>query len=745
MSDDSFAKLDAILQQEADVVVSLSEENARLRTLLAERDAARCLPVNVPAASLDPAVLYAELQATKAAQAEMFRELKLMREANAARPAVEDHSDEVALLRESLADLATQLEQEKQRVTAIEAQRREEEEKVTTLRSKVEESRRAVMRLQNESSKARSEQQQQRAPSLFPDGYSFPPRRPSFVNTSAPRRRSSLGLVAITGSPSSPDSPNQQQAATQPLGVGLGFDLQSPTSASFPPLSTSPSGTATASHLARYAHRRGSASLSVPAAQASAPSSSEEEERFARLRELRLGHTSTKIHSRRNSAATGLPEFATPFDWDLERRFARRLSVASGSAGGRRARGSICEGDESDAGSVTGPPNANLRMLGRKDSVAVFESWSRRSSSTDSLSGWPSGSSAGGSSEYNADSAMADHLEDLHLQLQGLRIQLAESEEGRRASELCLQALKEFIAKQTAPVDAASAPSPIPISLPPLPSASSVDILGDEQQHRRPSARSRWSISRLSLSSSRRDSAQTPQAGYVFPAPSAQAAGRRTSTASTATTTSSFEPSSVASSSSGAGQGRTTPSLPSSGATLPSFGSFSFSALVSRPTSVVLVDADTSPTMSRPAQFASPCAGEFPCDPSPLIGANGSRAASTRSRNSGGEIKIPLPASAQSSPGETTSDECDGTSTAPSLVSDSLSSRGSSPELDGAAFEGFDESPSVVIGGGFDETDDAATAGDEVVLAKRMPLLAAAGKPSLLALGRAVGSATAAQ
>ncbi|GAA5849069.1 hypothetical protein JCM8547_006433 [Rhodosporidiobolus lusitaniae] len=668
MSDESFAALDAIIQQEVDVVSSLADENARLRALLAAQSA----PAVAPPVQLDPAVLLAELQATKAAQDELFRELKAMKEAQSAVARVEDQSDEVALLRESLADLANQLDSEKKRVSALERQRREEEEKVTTLRSKVEESRRAVMRLQNESSAKRSAGP---PPSMFDSGYSFPPRRGSFVIT-APRRRSSLGLAAITGSPRSPPSDEEEgsspSAAPQPLGFGLGLGVPSPTTASFP-LSSSPSSTSKATPLARFAHRRGSQSLSF------GPSgSSEEDDRMARLRDLKLGTMSTKVHSRRNSAATGLPEFATPFDWDLERRFARRMSAASsaaGSRGGRNHRSSISEQGESDDASWSssnGPPSANFRMLGRKDSMAMFESWSRRSSTASSVGGWPAGS------DYNPDCAVADHLQDLQLQLQGLRIQLAESEEGRRASELCLTALKAFIA-QSNPEGA-----PLPISLPPLPSDSSADVLCDVESSSSSPRRappSRWSISRLSLSS-RRESANTPQASssYEFPPSSST---RRTSTSSSMN----------ASSSVSSGCEKSTPSLPS-------FGSFSFSALTSsRPTSLVLVDADASPKMASPPTLLS--TSEFPVDPSPLL-------PSSRSRGGSADASSSSPAADEETDAE-----------APSLVSD-LSSRGSSRASSPEIEDEFEDSPRVVVD--FVDDDLLVGEGEELVSAARVPV-----------------------
>ncbi|GAA5987723.1 hypothetical protein JCM11641_002571 [Rhodosporidiobolus odoratus] len=629
MSDASFAALDAILQQEENAVASLSEENARLRALLEQRD----LPTSTPSIQLDPSALFAELQATKAAQDELFRELKALRESQTAvaSAAAEDHSDEVALLRGSLAALANELEAEKIRVTALETQRREEEEKVTTLRSKVEESRRALMRLQNESSKRSSVAEQ---------GHPFPQRRSSRLDT-APRRRSSLGLALIPGSPASPTSPKE-------VTVGLGLAVSSPTSSTFSVESAS-SSTAKATPLARYAHRRGSASLSVLP-----PSNPEEDDRTSRLRELRLGVSTTKVHSRKNSAASGLPDFAAPFDWDIERRLQRRLSASTG----RRNRNSICEEDESEESTSTGPPSANLRMLGRNNSIAQFEAWSRRSSSatTDSA----------GHEHYNPEPAMQEHLIDLQLQLQGLKIQLAESEEGRRASELCLKALKEFIAKSQP--DSA----PLPISLPPLPT----EVAAEEETRPPVAASSRWSISRLSLS--RRESVTTPHVD-----PSSSAFSRRLSTASSSAGT--------------YAESKPTPSLPS-------FGSFSFAALVSRPTSVVIVDADTvSPTMPS---STLPSAEQFPTDPSPLLPSSGP---SRRSRSSQDDAFS----------------ECDGESVAPSLISDlssRASSRASSPEIDCGK-----ESLRV----------DFAGEQDQLVEAARMPV--SMGKSSLTTFVRAVG------
>ncbi|GAA5907525.1 hypothetical protein JCM8208_001404 [Rhodotorula glutinis] len=500
-----------------------------------------------------------------------------------ASPSTDDYAGEVALLRASLAHLAGQLEAEKQRVSALEAQRRADEEKVTTLRSMVEESRRALMRLQLEANKRSNEASPSSRRGSIDVDYSFPPRRGSLLGTdrNLPRRRSSLGLGAITGSPvDSPSTPVDEQP---PALAGLGFGLES--------RADTPSSllrAATPNSLARYAHRRGSASIAV------APQDDDDAQRMGRLRELRLGVHSTKIASRRSSAVSGLPDFvqAGDFERDLERRFGRRLSTVSFSGVGRNGGGG--DGAASDGES---PISANLNLLGRKQSLAVFEAWSRRSSTAESCGAW----SSSGSDSHDATD---EQLVDLRLQLEGLKIQLVEAEEGRRASEACLAALRAYVTSSDSRGETSHG---LGMSLPPLPTDEAVDALGDatpstaHSASAAPAARrsSRWSIPRLSFSLPSRE-AGTPCT-----------MSRKESTASNASGSTLFDPANRASSS-------TTPSLPS-------FGAFSFSTLVSR--SATTVSAETSPRMQC---GQSPPADSFPVDPSPLMRSHSSSSVSTR-------------------------------------------------------------------------------------------------------------------
>lgn len=551
MSEASFAAIDAGL----DAVSSLSEENARLRALLAAQtpSTTTSLAPSVSIYTTDAAHLAAELAATKAAQEEMARELAAMKASHQSvivSHVVEDRSSELDLLRSSLATLASELQLEKERVAEIEAQRREEEEKVATLRSKMEESRRALMRLQGESARRGSS-----------DMMGVPVRRGSGLDN-APRRRSSLGLAPVN----------------LPVGLGLAVDQQTGM------MSTSPSNKPTP--LSRFAHRRGSASISIT------PESREEDDRTARLRDLRLGLTTTKIASRRSSLVSGVPEFLNPTDFDFDQT-STRGRLGSFTYGGSR-HSSISEEGGAHSEPISRPPSAPLRAAGRKDSMAVFENWSRRSS-TDSSGGYANfGPYEGG--EYSP--SMDDH-EELRNQLQGLRIQLAEAEEGRRASDMCVKALKDFIS--TRPTDQKEGN----ISLPPLPTDSVNDTL---EAPRRPSS-SRWSIPRLSLGGgggSRRES-NTSTGGQT--SPNLTTYTRRGSAASASSHSTYLDKTNLALGTSSSSS--TTLAAPSASSSTPIFGAFSFSALVSR--SSTIVDGDTSPTMSGPDSQS------FPTEPSPQI------------------------------------------------------------------------------------------------------------------------------
>ncbi|GAA5842222.1 hypothetical protein JCM3766R1_005069 [Sporobolomyces carnicolor] len=561
MSDESFAALDAMLNQEVHLVSTLSEENARLRALLEQRDPVASVSGAPSVEALDAAALLAELRATKHRQDEMAREMDELRRSQTvvANAAKEDQSSEVALLRASLANLAEQLEIEKHRVSEIEAKRKEEEDKVAILRSKVEDSRKALMRLQGESTKRASID-------ASSGGFSFPARRSSFLDTTA-RRRSSLGLASISGSPSLDD----------PSVVGLGLGVDTPTSSSSSSSLLAPKPSAAASSntaFARFTHRRGSASLShVP----------DDDDRTARLRDLRLGVISTKISSRRNSAISGVPDFLAPDDFVFNPS-GRRLSNVS-----RRQRNSICEEEEDRDDVESGPPSAGLRLRGRRESAAIFEQFSRRSSSSEAT--FQTSSTSSHSCGYSSGT-----VEDLKLQLEGLRIQLAESEEGRRASELCLQALKEFIAKS-------DSNTPENVSLPPMPSDPTMDGPDQSTSTSRFSSGStstlpRWSIPRLSIGS-RRESSQSTVSSSGSPT------GQRRTSGASALSTSTL-----------AHFDKATSAAPSA----PSFGGFSFSALVSRSTATP-VSGDASPTAPACSLFpSSPHEQEtFPVEPSPLI------------------------------------------------------------------------------------------------------------------------------
>ncbi|TNY24373.1 Proteophosphoglycan ppg1 [Rhodotorula diobovata] len=617
---------------------------------------------------------------------------------------VDDYAGEVALLRASLADLAGQLEAEKQRVSALEAQRRADEEKVTTLRSMVEESRRALMRLQLEASRRPSDASlaASRRGSVEQE-YTFPPRRQSLLSAerSVPRRRSSLGLVAISGSPvESPSSPKEAEASTL---AGLGFALDSPASAPAAlgpgPGSTVSRRGSTATPLARYAHRRGSASIAVM------PQDDDDAQRMSRLRELRLGVHSTKIASRRSSSVSGLPDFVQPgeFEIALERRLARRVSTASrrGSCVGANGGRAHSEGDS--------PLSANLNLLGRKDSLAVFESWSRRSSLV---------SSAGPESDHSSGGP----LTDLRLQLEGLKIQLAEAEEGRRASEACLAALRTYLSSSESRRDNGDT---LPLSLPPLPTDRSADSLGDATPSAMPCPpaprqSSRWSIPRLSFSLPSRESGTPCDTS------------RRQSDASTTSATTLLDT-------------RATPSMPS-------FGAFSFSALVSRSAATTL-SADTSPRMQCSRSSDTSADTSFPVEPSLLMRSTSS---SSVSREGGSGHSY----SASMDDGASTAE-----SVAPSLVSDrdsssacsASSSRSSSPvpsmphlalrtrdstegtectqrlTVDFAAEEASPHPFALSEGFGLGLSSDAEE-GDAVVEAARMPMV----KESLVALSSAL-------
>lgn len=480
----------------------------------------------------------------------------------------EDSSNEIVLLRTSLATLASELQEEKQRSAEF---KREQDR----LRAQLEETRRKALYAANDVDRTGRRSSQTADAGL---GVPIGPRRASLMD-STPRRRSSLGLSVSANGTSS--GLGFMSAPPPPSGFGLGLAVDSPL-VNGSALSTSPNPRPLPLH--RLALRRGS---NASAMGLGVHADSEEDERLAKLRELRQGLITTKVASRRGSLArgSGLPDFAptaAEFEWlerDAEAR--RRLSMAFGRRPVIRD-----DGEESDSDR---PPSAPLRAAGRNNSMAMFENWSRRSS-TSSVASSYSAYAAYDSSDAHAS---MDDPRELRLQLEGLRIQLAESEEGRRASELCLRALKDFVAARTN------------VSLPPMPSDANVNDV-DSAAERRPSTASRWSIPRLSFSTK---STSPNLTSYT---------SRRTSSSSV--------------------KSHATPTVGISNPTAaPIFGGFSFSALMPTPStsSRPLDDSDVSPSMGPKDRFGTPSAvdsiltgsthgdHDFPREPSPLCGHEG--------------------------------------------------------------------------------------------------------------------------
>lgn len=514
-----FDSLDTILGEEVDRIAALASENATLRKLLADRDADPIPLSPDELADVDAVQLRRELATARLAQEEMKRELAALRSAQktVAAAAIEDRADEFAFLRQSLATLAEQLEAEKLSVVEHEERQRAEEEKVSMLRTKVEESRRALMRIQGETSRKNST-----CDSLSVASARRASQGGLFETTT--RRRSSFGLPP-------------------PGGLGLGFESSS-----------------TRSNVARQSmsHRRGSASLSgieTPG----------EEDRMARLRDLRYGNTTIKCSSRRNSAVNG-NDFAGDVDYEPARHRIPSFSYPSSL--------SIDEEGQHVLDPISRPPSAPLRFAGRKNSTAVFDNWSRRSS----LDSYGQDPILGGAPyiERSNSTGASPSMAEIMYELDGLRVQLAESEEGRRASEHCLKALKDFIASPRSSHDGELEG----VRLPPLPTDADADdvAFSATNTNQKRSSVSRWAMPRLP--SLRRESAGSPNLTTFASNP------RRVSASSTASST-------------------TYADMPTHTAAAPIFGGFSFSRVVSAPvrSTPLYDDENTSPTMAAAESF----------------------------------------------------------------------------------------------------------------------------------------------
>ncbi|KAK4046826.1 hypothetical protein OIV83_005822 [Microbotryomycetes sp. JL201] len=497
-------------------MLALTVENARLRALLAASTSVAPKPL-LSQAQDEVASLRLDLQIARTAQSEAERKLRESLTAREESDSVDESEDlrkELDVLKTSLASIATDLELERERAQELAALYRQEQVKVAFLQQTIDDLRKPLPG-------------NGRRPSV--DAVSA--RRVSLFD-STPRRRSSLGPLG----PATAVIP-------QPVnGVGLGLAVDSP---SVSALSTSPLGKPTPLH--RLAQRRASASLGGP--------DREEDDRRSKLRDLRFGTNYLKVASRRGSLASGLPDFSSADDFVLDYDGRRRRSSAS------YRHGSISE----EGCGAERPPSAPLRAA-RKNSMAVFEDWSRRSSTDSSMGAYAGPFFLDDESEY--DDLDTNDPNELRLRLEGLKIQLAEAEEGRRASELCLRALKDFIAQRSDSSDA--------ISLPPMPVETGNMVPPPAPRNRASFAR--WSIPRFSFSS---------RSGS--PAPSNESPNLTTYTR---------RPSNVSLTSVQTSTPFSAQQAGSSKGPAPSFGAFSFAALA--PASTIL-DGDTSPRMSGPS------------------------------------------------------------------------------------------------------------------------------------------------
>lgn len=246
------------------------------------------------------------------------------------------------------------------------------------------------------------------------------------------------------------------------------------------------------------------------------------------------------------------------------------------------------------------PPSAPLRTLGRNHSFAVFDdvstlSNSRRGSRSSTISDSNTRSFVGSNYMPNRERneialTVEEENSKLALQLAGLKIRLAESEESRRASEMCVQALRRFISTEGASEELASAKgNGLGVSLPPLPTDEEADHELDGVKTDQPT--NRWGIRLPSMS--RRESTAT--IGISSPNLSSWKPRRSDSTVSTSSTATFQE--------STASEHRlesTAQPIVSASA----FGSFSFHNLISsaNPTST---SAERSPRMKTPPHSPS--------------------------------------------------------------------------------------------------------------------------------------------
>lgn len=450
---------------------------------------------------------------------------------------------EVELLKSLLEKLATELGNEKLRSNAEESRRQSEEEKMLILLSTLEESRKALARLQ---------------------AATMPSRRSSTSdNSSRPRRPSLLGAVT-----------NSQHRRSSNFGLGFGLASRS-------------DADARTSTLGSKTHQRHISETSTTSS--NGDGLTQEAARTAKLRARELGLSITlppnvfPPPSKSGARSVGIEN--TGFDFSQQKR---RLSSVSLSK--LLSASSISESSQQDFqlpsyddDLPSTPPSAPLRALGRNQSFAFFDDFprSRRGSSASSYQ-FPTPffytpphndhqsteSCTAGSSQIVGETD-AGNL----LTIQGLRIQLAESEEGRRANMVCIQALKDFIGRDGAAMEE--------VQLPQLPTDSET------------AAPAIWSM--RFPDGSRRDSNHAGSPGLFPWARSGSNASGSSSCSSAAT------------------EGMPAPVVP---ACPPTFGGFSFASpfasLVGR---VSPCPVERSPTMITTPVFETPTAPL--CPPSP--------------------------------------------------------------------------------------------------------------------------------
>lgn len=334
---------------------------------------------------------------------------------------------EVELLKALLEKLAEELGNEKIRSNAEESRRQGEEEKMSVLLSTLEESRQALARLQAATMPSQR-------------------RMSSSENTNRPRRPSLLGAVCNS---------QHRKLSTANASYGLGFGIAS--------LSDADGRTST---LGAKSHVR---NISESSTTSSTDSPTQEAARAAKVRARKLGLSislppvALLPPSKSGARSAGLNNDS--FDFTKEKR---RLSSVSLSKllGGPSQSSSISEAGHQEFhlprydDLPTTPPSAPLRALGRNQSFSFFDDFprSRRGSSASSYQFpapffyTPPPTAPLPIDSTRADSSNAEATSNAGnlITIQGLRIQLAESEEGRRANMVCIQALKDFISRDGA-------------------------------------------------------------------------------------------------------------------------------------------------------------------------------------------------------------------------------------------------------------------------------------------------------